>query len=371
MAKFVFFDDKIINVLLQEEKPSGGAAVQAYGWIRGLKEIEQEVCVLTSKYKDGILKEECSSLCIIPLYDKNKGIRWLRWVYYRLPFLYKKIRSARPDYLYQGVPGWTSFFIGSMCQVLRIKYIVRISNDYLLDERLYHNYSRAHGFFQGLGFKLSYCILCQNEYQLSIIKKRFPNNRSTKILNPVLFKTVETPASLADRHYIAWIGLYQYQKNLKLLYEIASAIKEEVFFIAGKESSKCDEETALYLEKLSKLPNVHFTGFLTRDQILPFLSKAKFLLNTSHYEGFSNTFLEAMSAGTPIVTGEKVNPDLIISKYKLGLVYRNVPDLREQLSSVTADTYKELAENVLNYVVSNHNHKALAKRLVTYLEEVN
>jgi hypothetical protein len=36
MAKFLFYDDKIINLMVREEKPTGGAAVQAYGWMQPL-----------------------------------------------------------------------------------------------------------------------------------------------------------------------------------------------------------------------------------------------------------------------------------------------------------------------------------------------
>ncbi|CAM3509842.1 glycosyltransferase family 4 protein [Pontibacter korlensis] len=364
----MFYDDKLINILMHEEKPSGGAAVQAYGWIRGLSEAGQDVHIITTPNPNGILKEECKELKIVPLYDKQKGIRWIRWVYYRLPYIYNKIKLTKPDYLYQGIPGWTSFFIGMICHQLNIKYVLRISNDFLLDDRILLNYSKAHRFFQKLGLKLSYCILCQNEYQLGVIQKELPHKKTIKLANPIFLKATEAPVEPEKRNYIAWLGLYQYQKNLKLLYEIATSLPNEQFFVAGKESSKCDDETKLYLRKLEKLQNVKFVGFLSREQVLPFLSKAKFLLNTSHYEGFSNTFLEAMSTGTPILSSHKVNPDSIISKYKLGLVYEDAESLQNQLSKITPDTYKEMSSNVLAYVKENHEYKTLANKLLSFLE---
>ena len=135
----------------------------------------------------------------------------------------------------------------------------------------------------------------------------------------------------------------------------------------AEEKEKCDEETRTFLEKLRQLPNVKFVGFLHRSQILPFLSKAKFLLNTSHYEGFSNTFLEAMSVGTPIITSSKVNPDSIISKFQLGIVYTNPADLMDQYLLITQESYRELSEKCFNYVSKNHNYKSLAEKLVQSL----
>lgn len=367
MAKFLFYDDKIINIMVREEKPSGGAAVQAYGWIRGLKEAGQDIYVITNTNLNESLKTECQDIKLIPLYDKKKGIRWFRWIYYRLPYVYKKIKQARPNYLYQGIPSWTSFFLGAICRFLNIKYVLRISNDYLLDDRFYKNYSRTHRYFQRQGMKLAHCILCQNDYQLSIVKKEFPGKIAIKISNPFFLKGHPTDIDVHSRKYIAWLGLYQYQKNLPLLYQIASELKQETFYIAGKESSKCDEETYRYLDRLKELPNVKFVGFLQRDEVLPFLASAKFLLNTSHYEGFSNTFLEAMSVRTPIMTSKHVNPDSIITNFNLGLVYSDLADLKNQYAAVTPEAYENMTNNVLDYVMQHHEYRNLARKLMNFL----
>ncbi|MES2649742.1 MAG: glycosyltransferase family 4 protein [Bacteroidota bacterium] len=367
MAKFLFYDDKIINILSKVEKPSGGAAVQAYGWIRGLKDAGHEVVVMTNSGINPLLKEECSDIKLVPMYDPKKGIRWIRWVYYRLPYIFNKIKHVKPDYLYQGIPGWNSFFLALICKFLNVKYILRISNDYLLDERFYVNYGKTHRFLQKKGLALSHCILCQNDYQLNIIKKEYPEKLAFKISNPIFIKSENENSDATNRSYIAWLGLYQYQKNLKLLYEIACVLEHEQFYIAGKEESKCDEDTKYYLNKLKTLNNVTFTGFLERKEVLPFLSKAKFLLNTSHYEGFSNTFLEAMSVGTPIISTEKVNPDSIITKYNLGIIYKDLTTLQTQYHKISPDTYRMMSDKVKNYVTDQHDYKILSDRLLKLL----
>jgi glycosyltransferase involved in cell wall biosynthesis len=367
MAKFLFYDDKIINLLLQDEKPSGGSAVQALGWIHGLSEKGQDVYVMTNAAPAGAIKEACKEIKLVPMFEAHKGIRWLRWLYYRVPHINKEIKHVRPDYLYQGIPGWTSFFLGLICYQLKIKYVLRVSNDFLVDDRFYNSYSRTHRFFQNLGFKLSDSILCQNEYQLNIIKNEFPEKKAFKISNPVYLKPTEGYDDIQAKTYIAWLGLFQYQKNLKLLFEIASLLPGESFMVAGKELSTIDPESRVYLQKLQQLANVKFTGFLHRDQVLPFLAKAKFLLNTSHYEGFSNTFLEAMSVATPVITSQHVNPDGIISNNKIGLVYQDAADLQQQHRALTPETYKSLSDNAMAYVFEHHNYKTLASRLINFL----
>lgn len=369
MARFLFYDDQLINILQQQEKPSGGAAVQTFSWIRGLTKVGQDVFILTGADKNAILKEECRHYNIIPLYDNNKGVRWLRWVYYRLPYLYSQVKQVKPDYLYQSVPGWPSFLMGSVCHILNIKYLLRISNDNLLDERINRQHSWFKRFFLEKGIKMAYCILCQNEYQLSQIKKKYPQKQALKIPNPIYLSHIPTTDATQSRSYIAWVGLFQYQKNLKLLYEVANALKHEQFKVAGKELYGNDADTKAYVAKLKQLPNVEFVGFLSRNDIPPFLAKAKYLLNTSHYEGFSNTFLEAMSVGTPIISSDRVNPDGFISENNLGIVYKDLDDLVNQYRYVSSEMYSQMSANALGYVVEHHDHEALANKLLYFLEE--
>ena len=146
MAKFLFYDDKLINLMLQDEKPCGGSAVQSYGWIMGLIEEGQKVYVMTDMDNKGLLKETCSHINLVPMYNNKRRVRWLRWLYYRLPYTYKKLKAVKPDYLYVSIPGWTSALIGLMCRLLKIKFIQRISSDIQVDDRFRKEHSRAHQF---------------------------------------------------------------------------------------------------------------------------------------------------------------------------------------------------------------------------------
>ncbi|WP_081155640.1 glycosyltransferase family 4 protein [Niastella vici] len=367
MARFLFYDDKLINLMMQAEKPCGGSAVQTYGWIRGLMEEGQEVYIMTDSPGANPLKEECRNIPVVPMYDRNKGVRWLRWLYYRLPYIWKQMKAVKPDYLYVSIPGWTSLLLCIICRRLNIKFIQRISNDNQLDNRFRKDHSLIHQLLLFWGFGLSHHILCQNNFQLMTIRKKFPVKSAIKMTNPFYLNDQELVVTNRTRRYIAWLGIYRYQKNLKLLYQIASLMKKEQFLIAGKEGANCDEESLCYLEKLKQLPNVQFAGFLHRTQVLPFLANARFLLNTSHHEGFSNTFLEALSVGTPVISGVNVNPDSIISKNDLGIIYDDVFDLCRQYAALTPELYQLMSANARDYVSLNHNYRLVSRKLLRYL----
>jgi len=305
------------------------------------------------------------------MYDFNKGIRWLRWIYYRLPYTYKKIKAAKPDYIYSGIAGWTTLLLAMTCRMLHVKYIQRISSDAHLDKRFRDTYSAMHHFILYWGLRMSHHILCQNNYQLLKIKKKFPHKSAIKIFNPHYLKN---PGEFNNDHsggYIAWLGIYRQAKGLKLLYQIASVLKHEQFMVAGKTGANCDEETLTYLEKLQHLPNVAFPGYLERTQVLPFLAKAKFLLNTSYFEGFSNTFLEAWAVGTPVLSTVNVNPDSIISNHNLGIVYNEVFDLCRQHATLSRELYQLMSENARQYVAHYHGYRIVTRQLLSYLSKTD
>lgn len=370
MEKFVFYDDMLINVISEEQKPSGGAAVQTLAWMKGLAANGHEVVGMTDIPKTFTLRKDCKEFKIIPFFDKNKGIRILRWFSYRIPFIVKSIKSIKPDYFVQGIPDWSSFVFAVICPFLGIRYIVRASNDNLIDERVYLEHSKLKACLLNLGLALSFAIICQNEYQYSKLKRRFPKKKIIKFGNPFFNPPLKNIENYSDRNYIAWVGLFQYQKNLKLLFEIASYLKSESFKIAGvKNFVDTDKETELYTTKLRELQNVEFTGFLSRPELMIFLGKAKFLLNTSHYEGFSNTFLESMICGTPILTTKNVNPDNIIEEKAIGFLYNDVMSIEYYLTKLSESDFDMMKNNCINYVKLNHDPNILADKLMSFLNE--
>ena len=370
MSKYLFLDDMLINVILKDQKPSGGAAVQTYAWIRGLMSQGHDVSTLTKLEPNLVLKKECVDLKLLPLYDNNKGIKWFRWIYYRIPFLYKSIKQSRPDYFIQGVPDWSTFILAMICKLLRIKFIVRVSNDNFVDNRISQFYEKWHILMLNMGLAMSYLIMCQNEYQFDILKKRYASKKIAKFGNPFHNSSKPIINGYIDRDSIAWVGLFQYQKNLGLLYEIAKVLKQETFKIFGTELyNGIDEDTKMNLRKLQSLKNVQFIGFLGRDDLLKHLQETRFLLNTSHYEGFSNTYLESMFCGTPIISTKNANPDSIIDNLGLGLVYKQADDISRFINEMSEQKYMVISKKCVKYLDDFHNPNNLAHKLDTLLKD--
>ncbi|MCH6236781.1 glycosyltransferase [Cognataquiflexum rubidum] len=244
---------------------------------------------------------------------------------------------------------------------------MRLANDNMLDERINWTHSFFDQFFIKKAFLRCDYIMTQNSFQFSKVNLNYKSKKVIKISNPFLINREVLVMKSSNAGYISWVANFRYQKNLQLLYKIAIHLPNEQFMIAGQPLIPTDPESTEYMEKLKTLTNVHFRGNISRDQILEFYKGAKFLLNTSRYEGFSNTFLEAMQTCTPILTTAQVNPDNIISDYKVGLIYKDEEDLRIILEKLSVDNYLDLSRNCKEYIQNNHDHLILGKKLLDFL----
>jgi glycosyltransferase involved in cell wall biosynthesis len=368
MATFFFMQQQNIELIVKGGKPMGGAVVATHVWMQALHELGHQVYLFQKEEDNREILPEFQWIKTKKVYNSKKGIPVFRWFYYRFPRISNTIRSIKPDLVFESIPSWGSPFVSLICRAEKTKYLVRLANDNMLDERFKLTHSLFERTMISLSFRFCNYILAQNSYQFDILKKRYPKQNVLQVLNPIKLKQQYLIQKKYPKGCIAWVANFRYQKNFKLLYQIASIIKEENFLIAGQPMNPMDAETSEFLRKLEELPNVKFVGNVPRSGILEFFKEAKFLLNTSRYEGFSNTFLEAMCTGTPILSTENVNPDGIISGYELGYIFSDQNDLKNFLSELNDSIYSKYSLNCIDFVQVKHNHLELGRHLLDFLE---
>jgi glycosyltransferase involved in cell wall biosynthesis len=114
------------------------------------------------------------------------------------------------------------------------------------------------------------------------------------------------------------------------------------------------------VETLTHLPNVDYRGRVSPREAMDVIAGATLLLCTSDEEGFPNTFTQAWSSGTPIVT-LKVDPDNIIKTKGLGIVSKNAESALADIRSLVASPIRreEIAFRARKYITENHNEGAV------------
>lgn len=354
-------------LLKDMDYPVGGATVEWNAWIKGFLANGHKVGVLTFKGAKKYIGKPLD-FDIVETYGLDEGIPKLRWIYKRYPALVSAVQEYKPDFLVQECAGYYSGIIAHIGKRLHIPFIYRVANDMDSDKRLEDRLPKFEQLIYAYGLKHAEAIICQNNYQYDQMKKKYPQKKLAIVHNPYYYDGEYPEIKLKnEKKYVAWIGIFQYQKNLPLLLEVVTSLPEIEFKVAGKSLNKrtMDDDTRKALRLLEESKNVKFVGYLTRTEVIPFLSKAYALLNTSHYEGFSNTFLESLFAGTPIVTTSKVDPDNIIDNHGLGRAVKNDGELSAALASLInrneAD-YNSIVRQCRTYVTEKHNPELLARK---------
>ena len=124
---------------------------------------------------------------------------------------------------------------------------------------------------------------------------------------------------------------------------------------------------------LFRSSNVEFVGYISRKDINDFHNHSAALLNTSHYEGFSNTFLESWNVGTPVIAPININPDNVITDHNIGYVYANDNEAVEELCklwAMSSQDYTELGHTCRQYVSNHHSSEAIAKELIHQVQRI-
>lgn len=361
--KILFIDFTLPYLLKDSSHPVGGWAVQLNAWINGLRANGQQVGVLTWKGTNNFVNKKLD-FDLIETYDPDRGIKIIKYFYDYIPTLYKKTVQYKPDVIIQACAGLNTGIMAFIAGRLNIPFIHRCASN--IDSPPYYNNKQLkyEQLLYKYGLKKAALILCQNKYQYEGFKKQFPEKPLYILHNPFLRNSDIEISPYENRKYIAWLGVFKREKNLPLLYDIAKQCPKATFKIAGMPGKSMDYATKESLRNLKILSNVEFVGYVQRKQIPIFLSQAIALLNTSHYEGFSNTFLESFSVKTPVIAPEKVDPDCIIANNKLGISVKNNSDFPELIKNLYDDKsrFNEISERCQEYVYKNHDPKVLAER---------
>ncbi|MHA1341616.1 MAG: glycosyltransferase family 4 protein [Promethearchaeota archaeon] len=369
--KLLFFDFDIPYLLRDEDYPVGGACVRQYALGKGIIELGHQVGFLTWKGAKEYVGKDIE-FDLVETYPLIGGIRKLRWFYKRFPSLVRAVNEYNPDFLIKkGRKSYTGV-MAFISDLFKIPFVYMATNDIDADSRYKKNLNLIEQIIYKFGLRRARAIFSQNSYQYKKFKKVY-SQRIFLMHNPYFFKgRLPKIKDYSKRKYIAWLGIYQYQKNLTSLYKVVKKLSNFEFRIAGKASKNLDKDTRYALVQLKKCKNIKFVGYLRRAEIIPFLSNAYALINTSYYEGFSNVFLEAFAAGTPVVTTSKVDPDNIIAKNNIGLVAENYNEIPKLIISlINSKDYDSIAQRCRNYVVKNHNPRKIATMFIENLKSID
>lgn len=342
----------------------GGAELQQAFIGRELAKRGHRICYITLNHGQGDI-EEIESFKVISTFKPNEGLPILRFFYPRLYKIWRALCKSDADIYYVRCAGFILAPVVFYAHLNNKKVVYcgaydtdfepgEIALPYKRDKLMY---------FWGL--KRCDAIIVQNKVQQKTLQKYF--NLQGQIVHNGFSKVKK--ASPANKH-ILWVATILPRKNPNLFINLAKRFPKEKFVMVGGNFYRDQSFKQEIIKLAERVPNLEFKGYLPFEEVAQEFMRARLFVNTSYYEGFPNTFLQAWSNGIPVISF--TDPDSLIKANQLGWVVEDldrmaqkVKDFLENKVTVSRESIKDFFERNLTIEKTVNKHEEIFHSLDT------
>ncbi len=368
--KFCFFGN-ISNSLQGQTK--GGGELQIALLAKALVLKGHEVVIIDPYAVKSFTTEEGIQLLNVPAW--NKGIRGIRLFQYRIPALYKLLKTQMADYYYVRMRSYMHLLTYKAAQRNGAKFIIGLAHDLdvaSFSEKFKYEYKPKFNLINFLTLWLpsdivfNYLLRKADHITLQHIGQQpsSPSVQKKAQIFPTIFYYNSKPVvGNKVNDYFIHVGSMTILKGTANLHELVKIIgtKSKVVIVG----QPCDNKSEEIYKSLAKMDNVILKGRLDHAETMRLISNASALISTSNYEGFPNIFLEAWSAGIPVIS-LKVNPGNVIDKYQLGFFCDG--DLNRMKEIMDSNEARNMdKQKLISYVSEHHDFGTAAERFLNIL----
>ncbi len=340
----------------------GGAELQQLLLASVLSDRGYEVSFITKDHAQPKI-ENINSFMVYASFREDDGIPGLRFFYPRLLKIWKALNKTNADIYYVRSAGFLLAVVALYSKIIKSKTVYCGANDPDFDlQILKHRLNIRDRLLYLWGLKQSDVIVTQNEKQQQLVSQNF-KRKSVKIYNGFRNNRI----SRIIKEEILWIGSFAKQKNPHLFLELAKRFPNEKFVMIGGNSNNVnsEEETLkLVIAEGEIIKNFTYRGFLPFDEVEISFNRCKLFINTSAYEGFPNTFLQAWSRGIPIVSF--FDPDGLIKENNLGIIVENFEEMVDAVSQLLNNSISFDAQEIIKY----YSHHLTIENAVDKYEKI-
>lgn len=392
----------------------GGAEVRSSLLSKGLAQDEQfDIAYVVSDYGQPS-QEMFNNVTVIPhnryVYPQwykmtraalstNKKVSGLQYIRYLLYRMYSIIFKTLPDYMIRSklkvydhivlhnrfkryleidADAYITITISNLaaeiavfCKQYKKKYILLIgsdsdlSEDYRPDSREQNIYGSHHDMCYYAIMQADH-IVTQTNYQSQLLKERFGRS-STVMSNPIDLDARFEEISYSERKIALWVGKSDTNKQPDLVIQLAKRFPSIQFVMIMNRHNDAQSQHII----TTAPQNITIHEFVPYHEIESFFASAFVLVNTSGFEGFPNTFLQAGKYSVPILS-YIVDPDDFIQTYECGIVAHGDFDaLAKGLKTIHEDKHVAMkySDNVCQYVEAHHSLQQKVYQLATIIKD--
>lgn len=281
--------------------------------------------------------------------------------------LLSRLKSIKPDIIYQNGGCAYTGIAAHYAKKNNIPMIWHVASDNDLPKNIFTNFKPnkiIDDLFLWWGTKNASIVIAQTEKQKIKMKSRSKHASIHLIRN---FHPVPSDKSNENKaNQIVWVANLKQLKQPEIFINLARSLSDKkidvrCFMIGGPAAYPIG-----YQERIEKMiletSNLAYLGRMQQDQVNRIISQSKILVNTSKWEGFPNTFIQAWMRNTPVVS-LNCDPDCIISKNNIGIVSGSAEKLANDIIFLLKNDLKrrQMGINARNYALKHHSLKNLSE----------
>ena len=302
-----------------QDIPVGGEEVQHALLSRYLARSGYQVTSVVGDFGQQAL-EQVDGVQVRKTFALHAGLPGLRFFTPRLTSTWAALRAADADVYYASCAGAMTGVIAAFCRRYGRRFVFRIASDAdcapstlmlgnARDRMLYH-----------YGLRRADSILAQTEKQAALLMRNYGLRASVA---GMFSEVPQAVAGFGERAIdLLWVANMRAMKRPAWFIELARALPDLRCDMAGGAHHSERHLHAEVEQAASALPKLRFHGQVRFGATQALFADARLFVNTSSFEGFPNTYLQAWANGTPVVA--TFDPDGVIAALGLGVAVRDV-----------------------------------------------
>ncbi len=320
--------------------PYGGAEVQMYNFAKFLSRNEDvEVCFITGYRETPAIKRDgrlyCESVYKIGAKNIFSKVASLLTLFYRLC-------SLQADVYIERNAGFETFAVYAASRLLNKKFVYMVSH--IIDVNGEYFKRGIKGSLFKAALKGADLISFQTYGQVELLKKSGIGFKNYVVVRNGFEARIPKKT---DRRYLSWVGRAVREKRPELFVEMKKMLPELDFKLILMPSD--DEEYFNEVASVALEAGIDVLKGIAVDEVDVILMESLFLVHTSLWEGLSNSFIQGLRNGVPVISFG-YDPDNIVSEYGVGIVADNLSDAVSAVDALLSDEKRreEISGNCYN-----------------------
>ncbi len=256
-----------------------------------------------------------------------------------LPRVLSIIREERPDYTC--LLGWTAW-LGFLLRARRFTKLVYICGSDAEVDGGYRRANRLRGWLFEKGVRGADQRFGMSEHQAGMMREA--GMTCGMYRNLVMRRTDSCPQAGKDVDFL-WVSRCIALKRPHRFLDLAEALPDARFEMIAPAEDRALFDTVK--ARAGRLANVEFHERVPYREVQRHFDRAEVFVNTSEFEGFPNTFIQAGQGGATILS-LLVDPDELLSVHRAGLC--------------AADDWETFLEDARELVADMEARRALQRR---------